>query len=236
VSGPLRARPFLRWMLALVLGVALAVPLSLAGPGDGLANAQTEDGDVEEEAPEPVTTLAVDIEPLPTTTWRFTGAVTTSVAGRGHPDRASAEVVDPAAAEEAERSLAELGAERTPDGLVVTLPETILFEFDSAELVGEADETIARVGEVLTYYDDADIEVRGHTDSRGEDDYNQRLSEERAAAVRDALTAAGVPAGRLTAVGLGASDPIAPNETADGQDDPEGREQNRRVEVVLREG
>jgi outer membrane protein OmpA-like peptidoglycan-associated protein len=230
------ARPSLRWLFGLVLAVGLAVPLTFAGLGDGPAHAQTDDGDLEEEAPEPVTTLAVDIEPLPTTTWRFTGAVTTSVAGRGHADRASAEAVDPAAAEEAERSLEELGAERTPDGLVVTLPETILFEFDSAELMGDADATIARVAEVLAYYDDVDVEVRGHTDSRGEDDYNQRLSEERAEAVRDTLVSAGVSAGRLTAAGFGASDPVAPNETPDGQDDPEGREQNRRVEIVLREG
>jgi outer membrane protein OmpA-like peptidoglycan-associated protein len=229
------SRPALRWLFGLVLAVGLVVPLSFAGLGDGRAHAQSDDGDLEEEASEPVTTLAVDIEPLPTTTWRFTGAVTTSVAGRGHADRASADTVDPAAAEEAERSLEELGAERTPDGLVVTLPETILFEFDSAELVGDADATIARVAEVLAYYDDVDVEVRGHTDSRGEDDYNQRLSEERAEAVRDTLVSAGVSAARLTAVGFGASDPIAPNETSDGQDDPEGRERNRRVEIVLRE-
>ena len=69
--------------------------------------------------------------------------------------------------------------------------------------------------------------VEGHTDSVGGDDYNQRLSEQRGAAVRDYLTQQGMPASSLTAKGLGKSQPVASNDTATG------RQQNRRVELVI---
>jgi OmpA-OmpF porin, OOP family len=94
---------------------------------------------------------------------------------------------------------------------------------------------VARVAEVLAFYADVEVEVRGHTDDVGGDEYNQQLSEDRAQAVVDALVTAGASPVQLTAVGFGASDPIAPNRTAAGDDDPEGRQLNRRVEVVLRE-
>lgn len=169
---------------------------------------------------------------LEPTVWNPRGRVATTVEGRSGGE---ADTVDPDAAAEAEASLEDLGAERTPDGLVVTLPETVLFEFDSADLVGDADEVVARVAEILEFYADVEVEVRGHTDDVGEDEYNQELSESRAEAVVDALIDAGASPSQLTAIGFGASDPIAPNSTPSGEDDPEGRQRNRRVEIVLRE-
>lgn len=209
-------------------------PHDLAGTSAG----QETDEDAGEDAgepsvPEPTVTVALDIDgQLPATVWNPRGRVATTVQGRGG---AEADTVDPDAAAEAEASLEDLGAERTPDGLVVTLPETVLFDFDSAELVGDADEVVARVAEILAFYADVEVEVRGHTDDVGSDEYNQELSEARASAVVDALVGAGASSAQLTAVGRGASDPIAPNATPSGDDDPEGRQQNRRVEIVLRE-
>jgi outer membrane protein OmpA-like peptidoglycan-associated protein len=211
-------------------------PSAAALPAHALAASaeDDEDGDdVGEEETGPTLTVAIDIDgELEATTWNPRGRVATTVDGRGGSE---ADTVDPEAAAEAEASLEDLGAERTPEGLVVTLPETVLFDFDSADLVGDADEVVARVAEVLAFYADVEVEVRGHTDDVGSDEYNQQLSEDRARAVVDALVAAGAAPAQLTAVGFGASDPIAPNRTAAGDDDPEGRQLNRRVEVVLRE-
>jgi photosystem I P700 chlorophyll a apoprotein A2 len=231
-SRRLRARPV---ALFLVGAVGLAVA---AGPPIVAASAQEsdEDGEVEDAGPEPTLSVGLQFEPIEASTWNPVGSVRTVVVGRDQPGSSLAsDEIAPDAAEEAERSLEELGAERTPEGLVVTLPETILFEFDSAELTGDASDEIEALVEVLDYYVEVAVEVAGHTDSHGEDDYNQTLSEERARAVLDALVAAGASGGQLTAVGYGATRPVAPNETADGQDDPDGRQQNRRVEVILRE-
>jgi len=71
------------------------------------------------------------------------------------------------------------------------------------------------------------IEVEGHTDNVGGDAYNQRLSEQRAEAVRDYIVAQGVPGSSVKATGFGMADPVASNDT------PAGRQQNRRVEIVV---
>lgn len=75
--------------------------------------------------------------------------------------------------------------------------------------------------------------IVGHTDSRGEDDYNRKLSEDRAESVLDALVDAGVKQDRLTAEGKGSTEPVAKNKNSDGSDNPEGRQKNRRVEVTV---
>lgn len=130
--------------------------------------------------------------------------------------------------------LSELDTSTTPEGTVITLPEVVLFDFDRAELKPDARATLAEVSEVLAFYAEAPVSVRGHTDAKGPDDYNQDLSERRATAVVAALAGDhGIDPSRLRAEGLGESQPVAPNEHPDGSDDPEGRQQNRRVEIVL---
>lgn len=130
--------------------------------------------------------------------------------------------------------LSELDTSATPEGTVITLPEVVLFDFDRAELKPDARATLAEVSEVLAFYAEAPVSVRGHTDAKGPDDYNQDLSERRATAVVAALAGDhGIDPSRLQAEGLGESQPVAPNEHPDGSDNPEGRQQNRRVEIVL---
>lgn len=82
--------------------------------------------------------------------------------------------------------------------------------------------------EVLVRYPDTYITVEGHTDSTGTTEYNQKLSERRADAVRDMLIRGGVPASRISIMGYGESDPVADNST------PEGRQSNRRVQLEIR--
>jgi outer membrane protein OmpA-like peptidoglycan-associated protein len=118
----------------------------------------------------------------------------------------------------------------------LTVPDNVLFDFDSDELRPEASEVLDEVAEVIDSYGDAAVEIVGHTDDIGAADYNQELSERRAASVVDHLVdEAGVDAGRLSSRGVGASEPIAPNANDDGSDDPDGRAANRRVEVNIDE-
>ncbi len=99
------------------------------------------------------------------------------------------------------------------------------FEFDSARLTPNAKTVLREVAERLQAYPNSEVEIGGHTDSTGSASYNQTLSERRAASVRDFLIDQGVDPGRLTAVGYGASRPVAENGTE------QGRERNRRIEM-----
>jgi outer membrane protein OmpA-like peptidoglycan-associated protein len=79
------------------------------------------------------------------------------------------------------------------------------------------------------------VEISGHTDSKGNTIYNQKLSEERAQAVVTRLTENGISADHMKAKGYGKTMPVAPNKNANGSDDPEGRQLNRRVELKITE-
>jgi outer membrane protein OmpA-like peptidoglycan-associated protein len=122
----------------------------------------------------------------------------------------------------------------TPAGLKVDangceIEELVLtgvnFETASAKLTAESSEALDKVVAVLRLRPDAKAEIHGYTDSRGKDVYNQKLSERRAAAVVEYLTEHGIPGAHLSSKGLGKSNPVATNDTA------EGRAQNRRVTV-----
>ncbi len=99
------------------------------------------------------------------------------------------------------------------------------FEFDSAKLRPSAQQRLKEVVNFAGNYKDSRLDVSGHTDSIGSDAYNQKLSEKRAAAVKQFLVEHGVASGRIDTVGYGEAKPIADNKTA------EGRAQNRRVEI-----
>jgi len=111
-------------------------------------------------------------------------------------------------------------------GLIVNISD-VLFDFNKYTLKPGAREKMAKVSGILLAYPGLKIQVEGHTDSVGSDEYNQKLSEQRAGAVRDYLTAQGVPSNMVTSVGLGKGQPVASNDTA------AGRQQNRRVELVV---
>lgn len=113
----------------------------------------------------------------------------------------------------------------------LSLRDDVLFDFDRATLRPEALPVIAKVATALTSGTISMAQVQGHTDSIGTDDYNQRLSERRAAAVVVALRAA-APGITYQAQGFGESRPVAPNEVK-GTDNPAGRQLNRRVDIVI---
>ena len=127
-----------------------------------------------------------------------------------------------------------LDVHETERGVVVNLPD-ILFEFNRSDLTSGARAKIHDIADVLDGPEvrRRRVSIEGHTDSIGSDDYNQRLSERRAKAVASSLEDAGVSSGRLASRGFGEKYPIAPNQSPGGQDNPEGRAKNRRVEVII---
>jgi len=113
------------------------------------------------------------------------------------------------------------------DVLTVTFKSDYLFAVNSSTLLPGAQGELQRVADVLRQYPETNIQIAGHTDSSGSTDYNQKLSERRAEAVRNALAGMGVNTSRLTTIGYGETRPIASNATEGG------RQQNRRVEVRI---
>ncbi|OMG08176.1 cell envelope biogenesis protein OmpA [Actinomyces naeslundii] len=117
-------------------------------------------------------------------------------------------------------------------GTVITLEDSVLFDFGSSDLRSEASTTLTNLATVLKDSKAPKVQVQGHTDSVSDDASNQTLSEQRAKAVTEALTSNGVTAS-IESVGYGETKPIAPNENSDGSDNPAGRRLNRRVEVFV---
>jgi outer membrane protein OmpA-like peptidoglycan-associated protein len=107
-----------------------------------------------------------------------------------------------------------------------------LFDFDRAELRTEAQPALAELARRVAQANKR-VMIEGHTDAKGTHSYNQTLSERRATAVRLALVERGLGYETLNIRGFGKMRPVVPNEHADGTDDPEGRQRNRRVEVVI---
>jgi outer membrane protein OmpA-like peptidoglycan-associated protein len=109
----------------------------------------------------------------------------------------------------------------------------INFDFNKSNIKREFEPVLDEAARILQENPAVRVSVEGHTDSIGSEAYNQRLSERRANAVKRYLVAHGVAADRLEAVGKGESQPVAPNRTPDGKDNPEGRAMNRRVELKV---
>jgi len=106
------------------------------------------------------------------------------------------------------------------------------FDFDKATLRPDAVAILDEAVAILGKYPDLKVEVAGHTDAIGTEQYNQGLSERRAQAVYDYLAGHGIDAGRMVGPsGYGETRPIAPNTNEDGSDNPEGRAKNRRTEL-----
>ena len=117
-------------------------------------------------------------------------------------------------------------------GTVITLEDSVLFDFGSSGLRSEASTTLSNLATVLKDSKAPKVQVQGHTDSISDDASNQTLSEQRAKVVTDALTSNGVTA-TIESVGYGETRPVAPNENSDGSDNPAGRRLNRRVEIFV---
>ncbi len=118
--------------------------------------------------------------------------------------------------------------QRRDDSLLVNFESSLLFNTGSSRLEPGAYDRLRSLARTLNNYPRSQVIIKGHSDSTGDESYNQRLSEQRADRVRQFLVSEGVSPARITAVGFGESMPVATNATA------EGRQQNRRVEIEIR--
>jgi outer membrane protein OmpA-like peptidoglycan-associated protein len=130
-------------------------------------------------------------------------------------------------AEEMKKVLGDAEVRREGEGIIINFKEKVLFAYDRSDLGASAQANMDKLVNVLNKYPDTNIEVIGHTDAKGSDAYNQGLSERRANAVITYLRTHNITSSRLSAKGMGESDPVATN------DSEEGRSQNRRVEFVI---
>ncbi|MDB5422467.1 MAG: OmpA/MotB domain protein [Brevundimonas sp.] len=129
---------------------------------------------------------------------------------------------------EAQLSGSGVGVARQGDNLVLRMPSDVTFATNQSNIDPRFNATLDDVANVLRRYDQSLVDIVGHTDSSGGDAINQPLSERRAVSVADALIRAGVQRERLYVAGNSARNPVASNAT------PEGRAQNRRVEILIR--
>lgn len=130
-------------------------------------------------------------------------------------------------AEEMESDIEGAKIERIGEGIKITFDSGILFDFDKSDLRPVAQANLDKMAVILNKYADTNILIEGHTDATGSDDYNMTLSKTRAQTVSNYLWGLGVTASRFTTTGYGETQPIATNDTADGQ------QLNRRVEIAI---
>jgi outer membrane protein OmpA-like peptidoglycan-associated protein len=132
------------------------------------------------------------------------------------------------------KAMTDLGAEVRKTEIRVELPGDVLFDFDKTNLKPAAQETLQKVATIIRSKSKGSVLINGYTDSKGNDPYNQRLSEGRANSVKQWLTTqGGISRVTLQTRGFGKANPVAPNTKPDGSDNPDGRAKNRRVEVVI---
>jgi outer membrane protein OmpA-like peptidoglycan-associated protein len=133
-----------------------------------------------------------------------------------------------ATVQEVRQAMKSLGAQETNLEVRLALPADVLFDFDKADVRSDAAQALAHLATVIRAYPSGRVELEGHTDAKGDDAYNQRLSLRRAEAVQRWLTEReAIAADRFVTRGAGESRPVA------GNDDEAGRQKNRRVEVVI---
>ena len=116
----------------------------------------------------------------------------------------------------------------------ISLQGEILFDFDKANIRPAAEPTLMQVAAIIQKYPKPDVLIEGHTDSKGSQAYNLKLSDRRAASVKNWLAVHGILERAIRIHGWGAAKPVAPNSQPNGADDPEARQKNRRVEITIK--
>ncbi|HEY8227284.1 MAG TPA: OmpA family protein [Pyrinomonadaceae bacterium] len=129
----------------------------------------------------------------------------------------------------------DLQVKETGQEIRIELAADVLFDFDKADLRPAAQKTLHDAAAIIKDKAKGAVRIEGHTDSKGNDAYNQKLSERRAASVKAWFVAKeGLGSVQFSTQGFGEKKPVASNTKPDGSDDPDGRQKNRRVEIILK--
>lgn len=132
-------------------------------------------------------------------------------------------------------AIKDLGAKETEAEIQIELSGDVLFDFDKGDIRSDAEATLKKVVGIITAYKSSQVIIAGHTDSKGTEGYNQQLSRKRAESVKEWFSEnAEINADVMKTIGYGETRPIAPNINSDGSDNSEGRQKNRRVEIVIK--
>lgn len=116
----------------------------------------------------------------------------------------------------------------------IELAADVLFDFDKADIRRDAQNALKQAADIVRDKAKGTVRVEGHTDGKGSESYNQKLSDRRANSVKDwFVKKEGLKNVKFSTRGFGAKNPVAPNTKTDGSDDPAGRQKNRRVEIVI---
>jgi outer membrane protein OmpA-like peptidoglycan-associated protein len=119
----------------------------------------------------------------------------------------------------------------------IELAADVLFDFDKADILPKAQATLKQAADIIREKAKGTVRLDGHTDAVGSEAHNQKLSERRAAAVKSwFIQKEGLGNVSFVTEGFGARKPVAPNKKPDGSDDPDGRQKNRRVEIIIKKG
>ena len=127
----------------------------------------------------------------------------------------------------------DLKVKETETDVRIELAADVLFDFDRATLLPKAEATLTKAADFIRERAAGTVRIEGHTDAKGDDAYNQRLSERRADSVRQWLVRQRLGSLKFSSKGFGETQPVAANAKPDGADDPDGRQKNRRVEIVI---
>ncbi len=132
------------------------------------------------------------------------------------------------------RAMSDLHAQKTDNSIIINLKNDVLFDFDKWDIKPQAGAILAKVAVIIKKKSKGIVLVEGHTDSKGSLEYNQKLSERRAEAVKAWLVNKyGLNPERFLVKGWGETRPVAPNTNKDGSDNPAGRALNRRVTITI---
>jgi len=127
----------------------------------------------------------------------------------------------------------DLQLKETEKNVTINLQGDVAFDSGKAALRPEGEKSLEKVGVVISQFPDSKVLIAGFTDNKGGKEANLRLSEKRAESVKDWLVKHGVEASAITTKGYGEESPLALNQNTDGTDNPDGRQQNRRVEITV---
>jgi len=129
----------------------------------------------------------------------------------------------------------DLQVKETDVEIRIELAADVLFDFDKADIRPDAQNALKQAADIVRDKAKGTVRVEGHTDGKGSESYNQKLSDRRANSVKDwFVKKEGLKNVKFSTRGFGAKNPVAPNTKTDGSDDPDGRQKNRRVEIVIR--